>query len=310
MKLQTMIDQFIEYREALGEQYSPHCTARAFCRFVGPDTEVTCVSREQVNKFLTRSGITLTWHSKIGSLRTLYQYAVSRGYVTDVPLPTTLEKRPPPFVAYIYSQDELERLLQAAKSFGRPINLPPMTFHLMLLLTYATGMRVSEVLRLNRADVNITECLLNVHQSKFGKTRQVPFATSLQDVLSRYDQNRSGAPNPSSPFFATVPGDRIKADTFQHNFRALCDQLNIRRSDAAGCQPRIHDLRHSFAVHRLTTWYEQGLDVQKLLPFLSIYLGHVHIRATQVYLSMTPELLEQAGNRFETYMQGKDHRHV
>ena len=91
-------------------------------------------------------------------------------------------------------------------------------------------------------------------------------------------------------------------------FRALCDHAGIRRTDTRE-QPRIHDLRHTFAVHRLTTWYQQGADVQRLLHHLSVYLGHVHLRHTQVYLSMTPELLREASQRFERYA-GKERRHA
>src|ERR1700676_3356939 len=104
-------------------------------------------------------------------------------------------------------------------------------------------------------------------------------------------------------------GGRIKTDTLQHNYRALCDRIGISRTDGARFQPRIHDLRHTFAVHRLISWYRQGADVQRMLPLLSVYLGHVHIRTTQVYLSMTPELLEEAGNRFEQYATNEEVRH-
>ena len=101
----------------------------------------------------------------------------------------------------------------------------------------------------------------------------------------------------------------MKPDTLQHNFRILCDRAGIRRTDGAHEQPRMHDLRHTFAVHRLTSWYQQGADVQRLLHHLSVYLGHVHLRHTQVYLSMTPELLREASQRFERYA-GKEGRHA
>ena len=87
----------------------------------------------------------------------------------------------------------------------------------------------------------------------------------------------------------------------QEYFRILCNSEGIRRDDGACHQPRLHDLRHTFAVHRLTSWYQQGADVQKLLPHLSTYLGHVDIQSTQVYLTMTPELLDEAGKRFAQY---------
>jgi len=309
MNLQSLIDQFIEYRQSLGEQWLSNCTVRAFGRFVGANAEISDVSAEQVNSFLVGAGpITLTWHIKLSSLRTFYQYAVSRGYVDKAPLPTIFPKRPPTFVPYVYSHDELTRLLQAAKRFDRPSSLVLGTLHLILLVIYATGLRVRELVRLDRADVNLRECLMTVRQSKFGKTRLVPFAPQLHKALLEYI-NDQPVSEVGSPFFVMRCGGRIKTDTLQHNYRALCDRIGISRTDGARFQPRIHDLRHTFAVHRLISWYRQGADVQRMLPLLSVYLGHVHIRTTQVYLSMTPELLEEAGNRFEQYATNEEVRH-
>jgi integrase len=305
MTLQALIDQFIVYRQSLGEQWPSYCHLRGFGRCVGPNVEVANVSPEQVNSFLAGTGpITLSWHIKLSGLRSFYGYAVSRGYVGKAPLPAIVPKRPPTFVPYVYSHDELARLLQAAKSFGRS-SLEPGTLPLILLLLYAAGLRVGELVRLDRADVNLPECLMKVRQSKFGKTRLVPFAPQLQKALLEH-HNRHSASGEGAPFFAVRSGGRLKADTLRHYYRILCDQVGISRADGGRYQPRIHDLRHTFAVHRLTSWYRQGADVQKLLPLLSVYLGHVHIRATQVYLSMTPELLEEAGNRFELYAATKE----
>lgn len=305
MNLQSLIDQFIVYRQSLGEQWPSYCHLRGFGRFIGPNVEVANVSPEQVNRFMAGSGpITLNWHIKLSVLRSFYQYAVSRGYVGQAPLPAIVPKRPPAFVPYVYSHDELARLLRAAKSFERP-SLGPGTLHLILLLLYATGLRVGELLRLDRADVNLSECLLKVRQSKFGKTRLVPFGPQLQKILLEH-HSRHSASGERAPFIAMRSGGRLKADTLHHSYRTLCAQLGISRADGGRYQPRIHDFRHTFAVHRLTSWYRQGADVQKLLPLLSVYLGHVHIRATQVYLSMTPELLEEAGDRFERYATTKE----
>jgi integrase/recombinase XerD len=309
MNLLALIDQFIKHRQAMGEQWPSNCTLRAFGRFIGTNAEIADVSPAQVDRFLVGAGpVTLTWHIKLGSLRSFYQYAVSRGYVDQSPLPATLPKRPPAFIPHVYSREELTRLLQTAKSFERPSSLEPGALHLILLLIYATGLRIRELIRLDRADINLPECLMKVRESKFGKTRLVPFSPQLQRVLLEH-QSRHPRSGDGVPFFATRCGGRIKADTLQHNYRALCDRIGLRRTDGASHQPRIHDLRHSFAVHRLISWYRQGADVQRLLPLLSVYLGHVHIRATQVYLSMTPDLLEEAGNRFERYVTSMEVRH-
>jgi site-specific recombinase XerD len=195
----------------------------------------------------------------------------------------------------------MRRLLQAAKSDNRYRTIiRPDSLHTALLLLYGTGLRVRELVDLNRADVSFADSIMKVRQSKFGKTRLVPFGPQLHRVLQDYSKRRAACSG-ECPFFTTRNGGRIKVDSLQHNYRIICEHAGVRRTDGARYQPRIHDLRHTFAVHRLTAWYRQGADVQKLLPFLSVYLGHVHIRATQVYLSMTPELLEEAGNRFEQY---------
>ena len=105
----------------------------------------------------------------------------------------------------------------------------------------------------------------------------------------------------NAPFFVTKLGERIPNDLLRRAFRRLRKQSGIRRDDGARYQPRLHDLRHSAAVHRLTTWYREGKDVQKLLPLLSTYMGHAEIGGTQHYLTMTPELLQQASTRFASY---------
>ena len=146
--------------------------------------------------------------------------------------------------------------------------------------------------------------LLTIRHTKFYKTRLVPFSPQLGLALARYSSRRlnaASAPEKTGVFLTMRDGARVSHDTLDRIFRHLCVYAGIRRDDGARYQPRLHDLRHTFAVHRLTSWYRQGADVQKLLPKLSVYLGHAYLAATQVYLSMTPELLAEANARFERY---------
>jgi site-specific recombinase XerD len=303
MKLMQLIEQFIAYRKSLSEvQGSNGRTLRAFGRAIGSDANVTDVRTEQVVVFLAGTGArTLTWHHKISTLRTFYRFAISRGYVDAAPLPMTTPKCPAPFVPYVYSNDDLRRLLRAIDSNPHPNGcLEPITMRTLVLLLYGTGARIQEVVNLNRSDVDLDRCLLIIRETKFDKTRLVPFGSQLRRTLDQYAK-RGSTPGPQTAFFTTRTGIRVKTDTLQHNYRLLCRLASVCRSDGACFQPRFHDLRHTFAVHRLTSWYRQGADVQRLLPLLSVYLGHVHLRHTQVYLSMTPELLHEAGKRFEQY---------
>jgi integrase len=220
-----------------------------------------------------------------------------------------MPKRPPAFVPYIYTREEIRRLLQiiAPPPRGRSI-VEPATIRTMILVYYGAGLRRGEAINLTRADVDLSESVLTIRDTKFGKTRLVPVGPQLTRVLVEYDRTRPKGRPADAPFFATVRGDPLYAHLVDRNFRVACDRAGIRRTDTRQ-QPRIHDLRHAFAVHRLTSWYQQGADVQRLLHHLSVYLGHVHLQDTQVYLSMTPELLREASQRFERYA-GKERRHA
>jgi integrase len=209
----------------------------------------------------------------------------------------------PPFVPYIYSREELRRLLDAAGCYQRGESvLNPVTFRTILLLLYGTGLRDGEVIRLNRADVDLDHSLLTVRLTKFHKSRLVPFGPQIGQVLTEYAHTRVRA-GEETPFFTTRKGTRIVLNTLQAHFRRVRALSGIRRTDGAYYQPRLHDLRHTFAVHRLTSWYQQGADVQNLVFQLSVYLGHAHLADTQVYLSMTQDLLREANARFESYAE-------
>lgn len=304
MKLKSLIDQFIAYRQALGEIWLDNCTPCAFGRFMGSDATLDDVTPESVKAFLIGKGaLTQTWHIKLSGLRSFYQYVISRGLAETIPLPLISPARPAAFEPYIYSQAELMSLFQAAKTAAWAKTLYAGDLHLILLLIYSAGLRVSELISLDRGDVDLKECVLKVRQSKFGKTRLVPFSHQLRDKLSEVEARHKNIEG-CTPFFVSPAGKRICTYTLQNYFRRLRHDCNITRHDGARYEPRIHDLRHSFAVHRLISWYQNGDDVQLLLPHLSVYLGHVHLRATQVYLSMTPELLGEASRRFEDYALG------
>jgi integrase/recombinase XerD len=309
MNLTTLIEHYIRYRQALGENfYNSACILRAFARSVGSQADAGDVHTDQIATFLTGTGrLTNTWHRKYQVLLGFYRFAKSRGHLTDIPLPATLPKRLPPFVPYIYSRDELRLLLDTAGRYQQgESSFDPVTFRTMLLLLYATGMRDGEIIRLNHGDVDLDNFLLTIRHSKFHKSRLVPFGTQVSRVLAEYVTSHAvpvTAPGDDVPFFRTRKGARILLNTFQGHFRRVRTLSGIHRSDGAAYQPRLHDLRHTFAVHRLTSWYQEGADVQKLVAQLSVYLGHSHLADTQVYLSMTPDLLRQANARFECYAE-------
>ena len=168
-------------------------------------------------------------------------------------------------------------------------------------------MRSGEARRLTLADVDLNDAVLTVHDSKFYKSRMVPVGPQLAHVLTTYAARRVRRPLPQgkdSSFLANRDGTPLAGSTVRDAFAGLRRIAGIHGADGARQSPRLHSFRHAFAVHRLTAWYRQGADVQRLLPMLSTYLGHADPAGTQVYLSMTPELLQQASLRFERYARG------
>jgi integrase/recombinase XerD len=307
MKLRRLVDRYITHRRSLGERCQTNASIlRTFYRGLRSDIDLKQVGVRQTTTFLYGKGpVTSAWYVRHNALKGFFRYVVSRDYGAKMPLPAVIPKRPPPFVAYIYSREELRHLLRATKTYQRNCScMEPETMRVIVLLLYATGLRVREAVALNRADVDFDQSLLTVVKSKFYKSRLVPFSPRLGHVLQGYFSRPTGlGPNigKDTPFFTTERGNRVNQYTVEDSFRRICQKAGVRRDDGARYQPRLHDLRHTFAVHRLTAWYRRNKDVQHLLPQLSVYLGHVHLAATQVYLTMTSELLDEANQRFEQY---------
>jgi site-specific recombinase XerD len=310
MKLRDLVTQYVELRMALGEQgRQKKQILGSFSRTLGEKIEMRSIRPKAVSAFLNGTGpLTCTWYKKYCVLHGFYRYAVARGYATSIPLPITIPNCHTTFIPYIYSREEIGCLLEAASSCQRPLHvIEPVTLRTIVLLLYGAGLRVGEALALNLADVDLAQAVLTVRQSKFFKSRLVPLGAQLADALATYFKWRLAThplADKESPFFVKRTCGRVVGVTLQQAFKRLREHTGIHRTDGGRYQPRLHDLRHSFAVHRLIAWYRQGADVQRLLPHLSVYLGHVHLAGTQVYLTMTPELLGEASARFERYANG------
>jgi site-specific recombinase XerD len=312
MKLTQLIAQYVSFRKSLGQDFeSDGKRLRTFSRLVGETVEIDSVKPPQVAAFLAGRGpITRYWHLKYGTLRGFFSYAVTRGYLSTSPLPATVPKPTARFVPHIYSREELRRLLDGTGSYQKHktrIVIEPHTFRAILLLLYGAALRVSEALSLNLADVDLEEAVIVIRDTKFYKTRLVPLGSDLNDVMTKYAKQRKRdghSHSNNAPFFVTRLGARISSRLLRSAFQRLRTHSGVRRKGPQ-CPPRLHDLRHAAAVHRLTAWYREGKDVQRLLPLLSTYSGHVDIASTQLYLTMTPELLYEASQRFAQYVFGE-----
>jgi len=312
MMLADVIDAYLTRQRSLGMRFdSAGQLLHRFGRAMG-DRPIGEVTPGAILDFLNGNGaLTATWTLKHRVLTGLYRFAVSRGYVDNSPLPTTLPKLPPQQTPYIYSTDELRRLLEATAILrnGHSRQVPAM-YRTLLLLLYGTGMRIGEALRLTLQDVDLAERIITVRRAKFFKTRLVPIGPKLADELAAHLERRGLLPMPpgkAAPLFASRG---IRGWSYP---RVIVMFQHVRRAAGIDCPvgeprpPRLHDLRHTAAVHRVVAWYRTGQDAQRLLPQLATYLGHLDIRSTQRYLQMTPELLHAASQRFAQYAMGGDH---
>jgi integrase/recombinase XerD len=206
---------------------------------------------------------------------------------------------------YLYSQADITAVVDAASTLPRPLGAA--TYQTLIGLLAVSGMRVGEAIRLDRDDLDADhDGLLTVRDSKFGKSRLVPLHPSTVAALRDYLQVRDELlPAPTSPaLLISTAGTRLRYNNVWRTFHRLARQAGLT-ARSASCQPRIHDLRHSFAVRTVLDWYARGADVQALLPRLSTYLGHTDPKHTYWYLSAAPELLALAGQRIDAHRAGR-----
>ncbi len=201
---------------------------------------------------------------------------------------------------HIYSDAEMRSLLSAAGRLGSTNGLRARTYFVLIGLLASTGLRISEALRLSRADVNLTSGIVTVRQTKFNKSRLVPLHPSAVVALKGYVHERDRSiPRPRDDhFFLSDAGARLPYSTARCAFRKLCDHEGIT---GTGRRPRFHDLRHTFACRRVEAWYDAGVDLSRAVAALCVYLGHAKVSDTYWYLTATPELMARAAVRFETF---------
>lgn len=238
--------------------------------------------------------------TRLGYVRSFARYWSAFDDRTQVPpvglLPFRFRRTTP----YIYSSAEIQGLLKAAVQLRPRSGLRPLTYYTVFGLLAVTGMRIGEVVRLERCDVDLAHAILTVRLTKFGKSRLVPLHPSTVAMLDRYSRLRDHRfPQPaSSHFFLSNQGRPLTDCMVRWTFIKLSRQVGLRRlGDSTG--PRLHDFRHHFAVTTLLHWYRTGVDVEQRLPVLSTFLGHAHVTDTYWYLSGVPELLSLTKARLE-----------
>ena len=241
-----------------------------------------------------------TWAWRLGMVRRFALWLSAFEPRTEIPplglLPHHYRRKLP----HIYSDEEIEKLLRRTQELPSPKGLRARTYTTLFGLLVATGMRVNEALGLDRPDVDLERGILYIRRTKFGKSRYIPLHPSAVDALKKYAQARDRIfPAPVTPaFFISERGRRITEWIARYTFAKLSQQLGLRApAQGHGRGPRLHDMRHRFAARTLVHWYRAGLDVERELPKLATYLGHVHVNDTYWYLEAVPELLQLVTDR-------------
>jgi integrase len=292
-------DEYLQLRRALGHDLAE--AHRLLPRFVAylESIEASTVTIQAALDWAQQPDVdpaSNVWSQRMTIARGFAKYMAGIDPDTEIPpvglIPARQRWRPP----FIYTHDEVDALMTQARLMRW--RMPAATHETLIGLLAATGMRIGEAIRLDRTDINWTDGVLLIRESKFGKSRQVPVLACTLAGLSRYAETRDQLCTTAAPsFFVSARGTRPIYPVIQQNFRRLCNEAGI--GTGSPTPPRIHGLRHTFAVRTLMQWYRAGEDVEARLPTLSTYLGHRDPRSTYWYLSAAPELLRLAAGRLE-----------
>jgi integrase/recombinase XerD len=292
MTLLESIDAYAAHKHANGISFDKgHSTLIEFGRHAGI-ASVRDITSQQVLAFLDSPRTsTPTWRGKYGVLKHFFGFWIARGEaMRPVLMPVPRAPVRQAFFSYIYTREEVNRLLQyvgKCQSYDT-CTLDAQTLRMVLLTSYATGALLGEVLRLSVADLDLKKSMMTFHGSQFGRTRKIPLCKDICSILAQYlsAKQRGGG---ASRVFTLKNGDAISSSHISVRFQVLRRIAGIAREAGSTYQPRVHDLRHTFAVHRITCWIKRGADMNRMLPALAAYMGFAGLTATERYLSLTPE---------------------
>jgi integrase/recombinase XerD len=299
--LEEALGEYLELRHNLG--YKLADAGRLLPRFVAwlEETGAQTVTIQAAVRWCQQPEAlpgSVVWSHRMTAVRGFARYLSGIDPATQVPPVGLIPSRRRWRLPFIYTEENIAALMTQARTvLAWP--LPAATYETLIGLLASTGLRIGEAIRLDRADIDWGGGVLLIRESKFGKTRHVPLQPSTIAALGSYAQQRDGVhPKPETDaFFLTLTGKRLIYTVVSDTFRSLCRQAGL--GIGASRRPRLHDLRHTFAVTTLVGWYRNGLDVHGQLPHLSTYLGHRDPRFTYWYLSAAPELLALAASRLE-----------
>lgn len=307
--IQTAVQRYLDERRQLGFDLSiAGMQLMRFARYAdahghhGPLTQD--IQLDWAREHVLRTG-SVTWARRLEVVRPFAAYYRQFEPSSVVPDLKTFGPGHRRLAPHIYTDQEVCDLLEEAGRLTPQAGLRPATYQTLFGLIAATGLRISEALQLRDADVDLQEARLTVRQTKFNKSRCLPLHPSVAQALCDYRQrrDRTVAYRPDMTFFVSSQGCALPSRTVHTVFAGLREQLGWKpRGDHP--QPRIHDLRHAFAVRRVLQWHQAGVTMDHGMFWLCTYLGHAKISDTYWYLTGVPELMAVVGEKFERFAQG------
>jgi integrase/recombinase XerD len=300
--LQAALDEYLNIRRALGFKLRDEGTVLPQFLLFLDKKDASFITTDLALWWATQPENVLPahWARRLSMVRVFARFHSAVDPRTEIPpqdlLPFRYRRKPP----YIYDDSEISRLLEASNNLRPAIGLRASTYSTLLGLLAVTGMRVSEPIALNRRDVDLIRGILTVRLTKFGKSRLIPVHLSTLDKLAEYSRLRDRIFNrPKCPsFFVSEQGTRLTHWSVRWTFVKLSREIGLR-GPLESHGPRLHDLRHTFAVKTLLRWYQTGVDVERHMPELAAFLGHTHVNDTYWYISAVPELLRLASKRLD-----------
>ena len=305
-----LAEEYLRIQQSTGKHYAKKLYLAEFNRFLSKHS-VDCIN--DINEKTVAGWIGSMACSnnasrrRLSALNQFFGHLCSMAIVRHNPVIESILDRYSysrgPFKPYIYTHDEISRLLESSKKLrcNARFMLKPYVLHMTIALLYALGLRIGEALRLTIKDIDLHQKILFIRDSKFYKDRLLPFGSKLGNCLEVYLDLRREYFKPvkkDDPLLISHKCTVIRNRLIEQAFRDILKDAGIAAPPPGQRRPRLHDLRHTFALHRLLRWYEEDVNVQDKLPLLSTFMGHVNIYSTQVYLTITDSLLREASNRF------------
>lgn len=303
MKINRCVEAYIVRKRASGFDYvASGKVLWRFARFVG-NVQISSVTEDDLRRFLTRNAVSNnTWRRYVSYLSKFFIYWYACRQIKRIPQARQKPAVKTSFFPYVYTRSEIRQLISAIPDCLRypRCSMSVETFRTILLLMYGTGMRIGDVLRLTDSHIDLKQKTIHIQGAFVQLSRVIPIGSDVEQLLRLYmEKNRLATFDSGKALFLTTSGIPVPYAVIRNSFLHLRKLANVTRPPSS-YQPRIHDLRHTFAVHSIASWERKGLSAERMLPVLAAYMGNVSLEGFERYLELAPSTYTSQLNRLKT----------